>query len=250
MSRPIKYKITIQYDGTNYSGWQVQPNAPTIQETLKKTLEKFLREDVWIAGSGRTDAGVHALEQVAHFTVSKEIDARRFMAAANGLLPPDIRILEISEADEDFHARYSAKGKIYHYHLWLEKVRSPMHRLYTTYYAEPLDQGLLKEAAAKFIGKHDFTSFANSATEGSAAKNAVRTIRRIDIVQQEGGLRLEFEADGFLYKMVRNIVGMLLDVASGKRPLEDIDKAFEKKDRRFASKAAPPTGLFLVKVIY
>ncbi len=250
MSEPIKYKLLLQYDGTCYSGWQVQPDAPSIQETLKKTLEKFLQEEVWIVGSGRTDAGVHALGQAAHFSVSKEIDTRRFMAAANGLLPRDIRVLEISRVDDSFHARYSAKGKIYHYHLWLEKVQNPMNRLYTTYFAKPLDLSLLKKAAAKFIGTHDFTSFANSAAEGSAAKNPVRTIKRLDVTEQEGGVRLEFEADGFLYKMVRNIVGMLLDIASGKRPLEDIEKAFEKKDRRFASKAAPPTGLFLVKVLY
>ncbi len=232
------------------SGWQVQSNAPTIQEKIQNTLQVFLGEKIYLTGSGRTDAGVHALGQVAHFSVSKEIDLRRFMAASNGLLPPEIRILDITPVEEDFHARYSAKGKIYHYHVWTKRVHSPFRRPHTTYFPEELDLNLLREAAQLFLGTHDFTSFANSPTEGSAAKNPVRTIKRLDVVEQEGGFRLEFEADGFLYKMVRNIVGILLDISTGKRPKEDITKAFEVKDRKFTSRAAPPSGLFLVKVQY
>lgn len=245
-----KYKLAIQYDGTNYNGWQVQPDAASVQETIEKTIEKFLQEKVRVIGSGRTDRGVHALNQTAHFTTSKEIDTAWFLKAANSLLPKDIRILSITKARADFHARYSAKGKIYHYHLWLQPQQSPFQRLYTTHFKKPLNIQLLRKAASLFIGTRDFTAFANSAKEGSAAKNPVRTIKRLDIIEQPGGFRLEFEADGFLYKMVRNIVGMLLDVASGKRPIEDIPLAFEKKDRRFAGKAAPPAGLFLVQVFY
>lgn len=247
---PYKYKITIQYDGTRYSGWQVQPNASTIQETLQNTFQIFLREKVDVTGSGRTDAGVHALGQVAHFTVSNELDLRRFMAAANGLLPPEIRVLDIAPANENFHARYSAKGKIYHYHIWTLPVHSPFRRPHTTYFPQEIDLELLKKGAQEFLGTHDFTSFANSPGEGSVAKNPVRTLRRLDVVEEEGGVRLEFEGDGFLYKMVRNIVGMLLDVATKKRPLKDISKAFAAKDRKFTSRAAPPNGLFLVKVLY
>jgi len=250
MNKPYKYKIVIQYDGRPYNGWQVQPGVPTIQDKIQKTLEIFLGEPVWITGSGRTDSGVHALGQVAHFAVTKEIDLRRFMAASNGLLPPEIRILEIIPAAEDFHARYSAKGKIYHYHLWTKQVHSPFRRPHTTYFPQELDLDLLQGAAKLFVGTHDFTSFANSPGEGAAAKNPVRTVKRVDIVKEEGGFRIEIEANGFLYKMVRNIVGMLLDVGTGKRPIEDISRAFELKDRKFSSKAAPPNGLFLVKVHY
>jgi len=250
MSKPYRYKLTIQYDGTPFCGWQVQPGVPTIQDKIQKTLEIFLGEPIHIVGSGRTDSGVHALGQVAHFSVAKEIDRRRFMAAANGLLPPEIRILDIEPVPDTFHARYSAKGKIYHYHVWTKRVHSPFRRPHTTYYPQELDLGLLQEAAKLFVGKHDFTSFANSPTEGSVAKNPVRTIKRLDILEEEGGFRIEIEADGFLYKMVRNIVGMLLDVGTGKRPVEDVTRAFQLNDRRFASKAAPPSGLFLVKVHY
>jgi len=250
MRKPYKYKLTIQYDGTTYSGWQIQPGAPTIQDKIQKTLEIFLGEPIWITGSGRTDAGVHALGQIAHFEVSKEINLHRFMAAANGLLPPEIRVLDIASVTEDFHARYSAKGKIYHYHIWTQHVHSPFRRPHTTYFPQEMNSDLLREAAQLFVGTHDFTSFANSPSEGSVAKNPVRTVHRVDIVDEEGGFRIEIEANGFLYKMVRNIVGMLLDVATGKRPIEDISRAFELKDRKFSSRAAPPNGLFLVKVHY
>lgn len=246
----MKYKIVIQYDGTHFSGWQVQPGAPTIQDKLQKTLAIFLREPIFITGSGRTDAGVHALGQVAHFTVSQKIDERRFMAASNGLLPPEIRILSIASVDDSFHARYSATGKVYHYHVWTEKVHSPFRRPHTTYHPEALDLPLMRSAATLFLGTHDFTSFANSPGEGSAAKNPVREVRRLDIIEEKGGFRIEIEADGFLYKMVRNIVGMLLDIGKGKRQKDEILEAFERKDRRFGSKAAPPNGLFLVEVFY
>jgi len=250
MSRPYKYKLLIQYDGTPFCGWQVQPGMPTVQDKIQKTLEIFLGEPIWITGSGRTDAGVHALEQVAHFSVSRGIDLHRFMAAANGLLPPEIRILEIEPAPEDFHARYSAKRKEYHYHVWTERVHSPFRRPHTTYYPQELDLELIRKGAKLFEGTHDFTSFANSPSEGSAAKNPIRTVTRADVVEEKGGFRIEIEANGFLYKMVRNIVGMLLDIGAGKRPLSDIERAFELKDRRFSSKAAPPNGLFLTKVRY
>jgi len=245
-----KYKIEIQYEGTRYAGWQVQPDALSIQEEIETTLAKFLRETVKVVGSGRTDAGVHALGQVAHFRTKESIDQTHFLKAANGLLPRDIRILTIQEVDDSFHAQKSAKRKIYHYHLWLEPVQSPFARFTTTYVRTPLDLDLMRQGAAKFLGTHDFSAFANQQNEGAAGKNPVRILYRLDLVEQEGGIRLEFEGNGFLYKMVRNIVGTLLEVASGKRVLSDIDEGFARKDRRFTGKAAPPTGLILVKVFY
>ncbi len=245
------YKLTIAYDGTNYSGWQIQPNAVSIQELIQNALKVFLhKEKVILIGSGRTDAGVHALAQVAHFKFPEEIDLVRLLSALNGILPRDIRIAKAELADEAFHSQYSARGKIYHYHIYLDKVMDPFRRLYCWQMRRQLDLPLLTKSAACFIGTHNFTSFANESHAGSAAKNPVRTIYRLDIVEEPGGLRLEFEGNGFLYKMVRNIVGTMVDVASKKRPFEDIQEIFLSKDRRKASLAAPPQGLFLVQVHY
>src|SRR5205814_82447 len=166
-----------------------------------------LRAPTDLTGSGRTDAGVHAKAQVAHFSCSSKIDIQRLMGSLNGLLPRDIRIMQIQMVADDFHARYSATGKIYHYHIQLDRNLSPFNRHYSVYVTHPIDLHLLKQAAALFIGTHDFSSFANQAHSGSAARGAVRTLKRLDVIEEPGGLRLEFEGNGFLYKMVRNIVG-------------------------------------------
>ena len=201
-------------------------------------------------GSGRTDAGVHALNQVAHFKVEQKMDLNRILLALNGLLPRDIRIKKIEFAPLDFHSQYQAIGKEYHYHLYLERIMDPFRRMFAWHVLRKIDPVLLMRGAELFIGKHDFTSFANEAHEGSAAKDAVRTIFRLDVCPTEGGVRLEFEGDGFLYKMVRNIVGTLVDVASSRLSLEEVHAIFEAKDRRRAGHAAPPQGLFLVRVDY
>ncbi len=204
------YKLTIAYDGTNYSGWQIQPNATSIQELIQNALKIYLhKERVILIGSGRTDAGVHALAQVAHFRCPEEVDLFRLLSALNGILPRDIRITDAEQVDDAFNSRYSALGKIYHYHLYLERVMDPFRRLYCWQVRRKLDLPLLKKSAACFVGTHNFASFANESHEGSAGKNPVRTIDRLDIIEEPGGLRLEFEGNGFLYKMVRNIVGTM-----------------------------------------
>ncbi len=245
-----KYKLTLAYDGTNYSGWQVQPHATSIQEILEKAIHTITREQVRLIGSGRTDAGVHAMGQVAHCVFEKPIDLEMFFKAMNGILPYDIRLLDIVLAPLDFHAQKSARRKVYHYHLCLQPVVLPFQRLYTSHVREPLCLDLMLRAAQCFVGTHNFTSFANSASEGAAAKNAERTLYRLDLIKTEQGLRLEFEGNGFLYKMVRNIVGMLLEVGGKKRALDDISRLFTAKDRRLAPKAAPARGLFLMEVCY
>jgi tRNA pseudouridine38-40 synthase len=242
-----KYKLTISYDGTHYGGWQVQKNALSIQHLVQTALTTLLKTPTLLTGSGRTDAGVHALAQVAHFTAEKELDPFRFAHALNALLPLDIRITKVEKVDSTFHARYDAISKTYYYHLRLDSATNPFTRLYSTHVPYPLDCDLLKKACEFFIGTHDFTSFTNKSHLGI---NCIRTIYRIDIVEEEGGIRLEFEGNGFLYKMVRNIVGTLLDVSKNKRPLSDIALLLTAKDRKLASEAAPPHGLFLAKVKY
>lgn len=244
------YKLIIAYDGTEYGGWQIQPNATSIQELISNAIETILQHPVTLIGSGRTDAGVHALGQVAHFKCEKDLDLIRFLGSLNGLLPRDIRILSIEKVPLDFHAQRSALSKAYHYHLCLERVQDPFRRLYSLHVRENIDTELMRKAALYFVGTLDFTSFSNESDEGSASKNPVRTISRLDIIPEGGGLRIEIEADGFLYKMVRNIVGTLLEVARGKRDHTDIPRIFSAKDRRQAGQAAPAHGLFLAKVKY
>ncbi|MCE5316402.1 MAG: tRNA pseudouridine(38-40) synthase TruA [Parachlamydia sp.] len=245
-----RYKMTIAYDGTRYCGWQIQPNGVSIQSKIQDALQVALKAPHSIVGSGRTDAGVHARGQVAHFSPHEEIDLYPLHAALNGLLPADIRIKSLEEADSSFHAQYSAISKTYHYHLFLDRVMDPFQRLYTYQVRRKIDLSLLQQAADCFVGTHDFTTFANEAHAGSASRDPIRTLKRLDLVPEEGGIRLELEADGFLYKMVRNIVGTMLEVASGKRYLPEIAQLFDKKDRRQAGKAVPPQGLFLIKVDY
>jgi tRNA pseudouridine38-40 synthase len=238
------------YDGTNYSGWQVQPNATSIQQIVQESIQIVLHESVSLIGSGRTDAGVHALDQVAHFRSNQEIDLVRFSRSINGILPKDIRLTKALLAPNDFHAQRSATSKEYHYILCLGPIQPPFERDYSLHIPFEVDVDLLQRAANYFVGTHDFTSFANKATEGAASKNAVRTIYRIDVVPWQYGVRLEFEGSGFLYKMVRNIVGTLLAICAGKRQLEEIPFLFEAKDRRLSPMGAKASGLFLVKVSY
>ncbi|MDN3505866.1 MAG: tRNA pseudouridine(38-40) synthase TruA [Simkaniaceae bacterium] len=243
----MKYKLNISYDGTHYSGWQVQPNAISIQSLIQQALETALRTPTSLTGSGRTDAGVHALNQTAHFTAPKT-DTRKLAHSLNGLLPPDIRIKQLEPVSDDFHARYSAKSKIYRYHL--RTTQNPFTRLYSYHLPYPIDIPLLKKAAHHFIGEHDFTSFSNEAHRGSAAKNPVRNLMRLDVIESSEEIILEFQANGFLYKMVRNITGTLLDIARGKLPLDSLPEIFAAKDRQKAAAAAPAHGLFLVNVLY
>jgi tRNA pseudouridine38-40 synthase len=246
----FNYKIIISYDGTHYSGWQIQPNGISIQQKVNEALTIFLRHPTYCMGSGRTDAGVHAIGQTAHFTSSEQIDFRRFLNSLNGLLPSDIRIKSIESVPLDFHARYTAKSKTYHYYLHTDPILNPFKKLYSLHVFEKFDSEAFKLAAKEFLGAHDFTAFANESHSGVAAHDPIRTIKRLDIIEVEGGLRLEIEADGFLYKMVRNITGTLLDVAKGKLSPDSINQIIASKDRKKAGKAAPAHGLFLYKVDY
>jgi tRNA pseudouridine38-40 synthase len=245
-----KYKLLIAYDGTKYGGWQIQPNALSIQEVIQKALSTLLREDVVATGAARTDSGVHALGQVAHFSFGRAIDLKKLHHSLNALLPPDVRVRQIEPAPAAFHARYDATAKIYHYHADISRVPSPFRRAFTTPLFYSIDLPLVKEAAAHFVGEHNFSAFANENESGCASKDPVRNLFRLDVVENNGLLRFEFEGEGFLYKMVRNITGTLLDIGRGKIALEKLPLIFESKDRRKAGQAAPAQGLVLIKVCY
>jgi tRNA pseudouridine38-40 synthase len=244
------YKLILAYDGTNYCGWQIQPNGTSIQEILQKNIAILAKQPIHIIGSGRTDAGVHACGQVANFYTEKPLDLKRFHYSLNSLLPNDIRVNSVEDVPLDFHARYSAIAKIYHYHLRLGAIQDPFQRLYSTHIRVPVNIERFKDGAKMFIGTYDFSSFANEAHRGPAMHNPVRTLYRLDVIEYDQNVRLEFEGDGFLYKMVRNIVGLLIEVANGKRPLKEIATILAIKDRRAAGQAAPAQGLFLMRVNY
>ena len=220
----------------------------SIQGVIEEALLRLLKTPVRLIGAGRTDAGVHAQGQVAHFVTEIPLDTGQILHALNGMLTHEIQIKELEPTYETFHAQYAALSKEYHYHLWLEKTIDPFVRLYRHHFCDRrFSLELLREAAAHFVGTHDFTTFSNV---GGNIKNNERRLTRLDIVPQEGGIRLEFEGNGFLYKMVRTIVGTLLEVAIGKRAASQIPELFDSRDRRVAGAAAPARGLFLVKINY
>lgn len=245
-----KYKLTIAYDGTGYVGWQKQLTGISIQELLEKALSTFLRKPMQIIGASRTDAGVHAKGQVAHFTSSVMLDTYRCLYSLNYLLPKAIRIIKMEEVPLEFHARYSACSKEYHYHLRLNRIRDPFKSRYSYPIYTLLDLDLLKQAAQLCVGTKNFSSFANEAFQGSAAKNPIRTIHRLSVCPEEEGIRLEFVGDGFLYKMVRNLTGTLIEVARGKVSLDQLLTIFSACDRRKAAMAAPSHALFLIEINY
>lgn len=244
------YKLHIAYDGTSYGGWQVQPNALSIQAVLENALQTILRQEISLIGSGRTDSGVHALGQVAHFRYATAVNIPRFLYSLNSLIPEEIRVHAVEEVPDSFHAQHSAISKRYRYNLCLEPVQDPFQRLYSWHVRKRLNLAAIEEGCSYLVGTHDFTSFANESHSGSASRDPVRTMIAAALQQQEHGAYLEFTANGFLYKMVRNIVGTLIEIGSGARPPTDIPYLLTAKDRKKAGEAAPPQGLFLMHVEY
>jgi len=243
-----RYKIILSYDGFPFVGWQMQPNGCSIQGTLQEIISHLINEKpLQIIGSGRTDAGVHAKGQVAHFSTEKKLPDD-FLRMVNLKLPPEIRILSLDKVDPNFHARFSATSKTYHYHITTAPVLNPFEYRYRTHLYYDMDLALLQKALKFFIGTHDFSSFAN---ERGAPSSPIKTIHSLQFVPEgEGAFRLEFTGNGFLYKMVRNIVGTLIYIARGKISLGRLQQLFEAKDRRKAPSPAPPQGLFLISVGY
>jgi tRNA pseudouridine38-40 synthase len=240
-------KATIAYEGTNYYGWQYQPNLPTVQGTIEKALYSVTGEKISVIGAGRTDAGVHALGQVASFKTNKNIDDFSLKIALNSLLPPDIRILAIEPALPDFHSRFSAKAKEYRYQVHRGEVVLPFEYRYFWQVNAPLDIKAMREAGNYFVGEKDFTAFqAGDARE----RNPIRRILSFEMEEKGEILLLRVKAESFLKYMVRRMVGLLIEVGLGKKVLSDIIDIIETKDQELVRKLAPPRGLFLVKVEY
>jgi tRNA pseudouridine38-40 synthase len=241
-------RILVEYDGAAYCGWQVQPNGPTVQAALEEALLRLTGETIRIRGAGRTDSGVHALGQVAAFETESAIPAERFAHALNSRLPLDISVRRSNEAPPGFDPRRAARRKRYRYLIDNGPVRPALHRGLRWYVPRPLDRAAMAAAARRYLGTHDFTSFSHKECE--AAGDNVRTLLRSELTTEGDLLRYEVEARGFLYNMVRNLVGTLVDVGAGRFAPEEIDAIFAARDRAAAGQGAPPHGLCLVRVWY
>mgnify|MGYP001130116809 FL=1 len=240
-------KLTLEYDGTNYLGWQKQKIGATIQETLEEAIRLLTNEESEVIGSSRTDAGVHARGFVANFKTNSKIPSEKFREAINYRLPNDIVILKSEEVEEDFHSRYSAKGKTYSYSILNRDVNSAIGKDYVYHVKRKLDVEDMKEACKYFIGTKDFMAFKSS---GSSVKTTVRTISDLYIDIKDDIIKIYVTGDGFLYNMVRIIVGTLIDAGLGKIKPTAVKEILEAKDRKVASETAPAKGLYLFKVQY
>ena len=242
------FKVLIEYDGTDFAGWQVQPEERTVQGTIEETLARLTGETARVIGSGRTDAGVHARGQAAHFFSSTQLAGDALLKGMNALLPKDAAILELKEVSADFHARFSAQKKTYCYSVWTEKIRSPLHWRTTFHYPYGLSLEKMRKAAESLIGAHDFATFASN--RGKPEHSTVRSLTRFEIVCTGGLLQFILEADGFLYKMVRGLVGTVMEVGRGKIDQREFEDIFMKADRTCGGPNLPPQGLCLERVVY
>lgn len=240
-------KLKIEYDGTAYSGWQRQKNATTIQELLEDSLHRITGENITLIAAGRTDTGVHARGQVANFFTSSNIPAERFSFALNSLLPKDIVVQNSELVSDKFHSRYSANAKRYSYTIILSDHGVAVGRNYVHHIRRKLDIELMREASRHFLGEHDFVGFMST---GSSIKNTVRKIEDINLLWNNPCLRIDFLAQGFLYNMVRIMVGTLIDVGAGKILPSDIPGIINSCKRELAGATAPSCGLCLEEVYY
>lgn len=241
-------KLTIEYDGGRYQGWQrLGDSDKTIQGKIENILTQIIGMKTEIIGSGRTDAGTHAKGQIANFKTDAKITITEIMDTLNHQLPRDIVIKKIEEVPERFHARYNAKGKKYSYHVWNDVVPSAFERNYSYHYPQELDFAAMNQACLKLMGKHDFIGFSSLK---KTKKSTVRTIDELSIQKEGSLLHFTFVGDGFLYKMVRIIMGTILEIGAGEMSLETIDEIFESKIRSEAGMTVPSQGLFLDEVYY
>ncbi len=256
---PRNFRITLAYDGADFRGWQIQPGQPTVQGILAEMIGRTTGENVLPQGSGRTDAGVHALAQVASFQLDSSIPAMGLQISLNDKLPAAIRVLSVEEAPVDFHARHSAKGKTYRYRIYRGEICPPFLARYVHHYPYPLDEAALQEASAHVIGEHDFTSFAASDPDRVARLqdpppedgfSNLRTICSSSWHREADELIYEVSGNGFLHHMVRNLVGTFLLAGKGSLKPQDIPAILKARSRSLAGPTAPACGLYLVRVEY
>jgi tRNA pseudouridine38-40 synthase len=242
-----KIKLVVQYDGTAYHGWAAQPGQATVQGTIEDAIEKLTACRVEVSGSSRTDAGVHALGQVAAFAIDCPVPTENFARALNSRLPEDIAILDAIEVSAEFDPARDAVRKMYRYSIYTGPVRPALQIRYCWHVERKLNAEAMASAGGRLVGKKDFKSFASAA---DTRESSVRTVYRCDVRADGDWVYIETEADGFLYNMVRNIVGTLVEIGRGRWPAEKIDEILEARDRRSAGQMAPPQGLCLVRIEY
>lgn len=239
--------LTIEYDGTDYCGWQRQKNGVSIQGLIEKALRKILGGKVKVTGAARTDSGVHANGQAASFKTDSRIPLPQLKKALNANLPGDITVSGIGRADKDFNAQFSAKTKLYRYAIYNREARSPFYDRFSLYAPQRLNIQAIRKGAKALLGRHDFSSFKGSK---GVTKSQVRTIKKISISKKSDFIFIDIEADGFLYNMARNIAGTLLEIARGKIKPNSVRKILAAKNRSKAGPTAPAKGLTLIKVKY
>lgn len=243
----MRVKLVVAYEGTNYCGWQIQPNGITIEQVLNETLSSLLGEEITVTGASRTDAGVHSLGNVAVFETHTKMPAEKISFALNQRLPEDIVVQESCQVPEDFHPRFSKSRKTYEYRILNCRFRQPLERRTSYFYHYPLDVSAMQKAAAYLVGEHDFTSFASVHAQ---TNTYVRMIYALDVVREGDMIRIRVQGNGFLYNMVRIIAGTLIQVGAGIKKPEDMESILAGKDRELAGPTAPAYGLTMIGLEY
>jgi tRNA pseudouridine38-40 synthase len=242
-----RFRVVVEYDGTDFSGWQRQREERTVQGVLEDAIREMTGESVFVRGAGRTDAGVHADGQVATFDLELAIPPHGLLRGMNSILPPDLALVDVAEAAPDFDARFSARGKVYRYTIWAHFVRSPRRARHAWHVREPLDVDAIRTAAAALVGDHDFRAFRASDCDRRTTR---RIVRAIDVERQGALLTIDVEATAFLKNMVRILVGTLVDVGRGRIEPSAVARMLETGDRAAGGMTAPACGLTLLRVIY
>jgi len=245
-----RFRLALEYDGTDFAGWQIQPSARSVQGVVEEALREITGESRRVTPAGRTDAGVHALAQVAHFDSETRLEPPALGRALNAVLPRDVAVLDVRVAPNDFHARHHASGKLYLYRILNRPEPSPVRARFSWHMRFPLDVAAMAEAAASVVGTHDFSAFRGAPGGVDEDMSPRRTLHRLEVAAHEDEVRIEADGRSFLRHMVRNLASTLVEVGQGRRPASDMAKVLESRERANAAPTAPAQGLCLVRVSY